>query len=48
MLEIINDNLNLGKWLFFVKVKLIALKTDWLAVYRLSCPPSLQPAYNTP
>jgi len=25
--EIINDNLNLGKWIFFVKVKLHAVRT---------------------
>jgi hypothetical protein len=28
--EIINDNLNLGKWIFFVKVKPHAVRTDSL------------------
>jgi hypothetical protein len=28
--KIINDNLNLGKWIFFVKVKFLELRTDSL------------------
>jgi hypothetical protein len=30
ILEIINDNLKLGKWFFFVKVKLLGVRTDSL------------------
>jgi len=30
MLEIINDNFNLGKWSFFVKAKVLAIRTDKL------------------